>query len=208
MTKINPLYLKQKLSEYDERLKKSTLELNKVSELFRDEKKSTFLDLAKYSGATLGIMFTFLGVLIGLDGVLSWCAKLFFFLSGILFTLCIVVSLAIRTSSNLYLFYSRKIFYLNDRNVSLSVQSTIIDQHPEQVTVIGKDSIDASNIMIKQKEDLNNTSIGISKELKKCEKLSKIYEKIFKYGAYIDYGLFASGYIALMLFVYIVLTTI
>lgn len=208
MTKVDPLYLKQQLKEYDDSTKQSTEELNKASELFRDEKKATFLDLAKYSGATLGVMFTFLGVLVGLDGALSWWAKAYFIIASILFVLCIMTSLMIRVSSNLFIFYTRKIFYLNDRGKSFSVQQTIIDQYPEQVLVPGRDGEDATAVMRERKESLQNASLKIDKELRKSKRFSKLYEKIFKYGAYVDYVVFASGYVVLTLFVFTVLKTI
>ena len=208
MTEVDPLYLKQQLKEYDDSTKQSTEELNKASELFRDEKKATFLDLAKYSGATLGVMFTFLGVLVGLDGALSWWAKACFIIASILFVLCIMTSLMIRVSSNLFIFYTRKIFYLNDRGKSFSVQQTIIDQYPEQVLVPGKDGEDATAVMRERKESLQNASLKIDKELRKSKRFSKLYEKIFKYGAYVDYVVFASGYVVLTLFVFTVLKTI
>ena len=208
MTKVDPLYLKQQLKEYDDSTKQSTEELNKASELFRDEKKATFLDLAKYSGATLGVMFTFLGVLVGLDGALSWWAKACFIIASILFVLCIMMSLMIRVSSNLFIFYTRKIFYLNDRGKSFSVQQTIIDQYPEQVLVPGKDGEDATAVMRERKESLQNASLKIDKELRKSKRFSKLYEKIFKYGSYVDYVVFASGYVVLTLFVFTVLKTI
>lgn len=208
MTEVDPLYLKQQLKEYDDSTKQSTEELNKASELFRDEKKATFLDLAKYSGATLGVMFTFLGVLVGLDGALSWWAKAYFIIASILFVLCIMTSLMIRVSSNLFIFYTRKIFYLNDRGKSFSVQQTIIDQYPEQVLVPGRDGEDATAVMRERKESLQNASLKIDKELRKSKRFSKLYEKIFKYGAYVDYVVFASGYVVLTLFVFTVLKTI
>ena len=208
MTKIDPSYLKQQLKEYDDSTKQSTEELNKASELFRDEKKAIFLDLAKYSGATLGVMFTFLGVLVGLDGALSWWAKAYFIIASILFVLCIMTSLMIRVSSNLFIFYTRKIFYLNDRGKSFSVQQTIIDQYPEQVLVPGKNGEDATAVMSERKESLQNASRKIENELRKSKRLSKVYEKIFKYGAYADYVIFASGYIMLTLFVFVVLKAI
>ena len=62
--------------------------------------------------------------------------------------------------------------------------------------------------MRERKESLQNASLKIDKELRKSKRFSKLYENIFKYGSYVDYVVFASGYVVLTLFVFTVLKTI
>ena len=91
----------QQLQEARKRAIDSTNVLNESSQDIREGKIDIFDQIARYSGGTASVMFTFLGVLIGLKNGQEYINGSFIF-AMMLFVVCIAISLFLRQATRLY----------------------------------------------------------------------------------------------------------
>lgn len=202
MSKKSPLQLKSDMAEFESRTKESVQRLNDFSNQIRLGKVENYDTVAKYSGGTVTVMFTFLGIILGLSGNISDTSKLAFVASTILFVCCIGLSLVLRQSVKLYAFYLQNNFYLSDRKTLFSIQQDVMRDFPDKVAVISTgESTDEQSVIQERLESTENSIEKLESEIIKSKRKTRTHEMIFKFGGYLIYGLFTLGYVSLAMFI-------
>lgn len=90
----------QQLKEAQKQAIDSTNMLNESSQDIREGRIDIFDQIAKYSGGIASVMFTFLGVLIGLKNDQEYINGSFIF-AMMLFVVCIAISLFLRQATTM-----------------------------------------------------------------------------------------------------------
>jgi hypothetical protein cdivTM_07069 len=170
----------------------STNMLNKSSQDIREGRIDIFDQIAKYSGGTASVMFTFLGVLIGLKNGQAHidCS---FIAAMMLFVVCIAISLFLRQATRLYGFYQTNQLRLGSLQDRYTLEKDILHGHnPETNT-----RKDISNIYAELEKGVDT----IAAERARNQKKARLWSVIFKHGPWVLYIAFAGAYTFLFCFV-------
>ena len=182
----------QQLQEARKRAIDSTNVLNESSQDIREGKIDIFDQIARYSGGTASVMFTFLGVLIGLKNGQEYINGSFIF-AMMLFVVCIVISLFLRQVTRLYGYYQTNQLRLDSLHDMRIIEKDILYDHsPEADT--GKDTL---NVHTELEKETNR----IAAEIPRNQKKARLWSVIFKHGPWLLYIAFAGAYVLLFFFV-------
>ncbi len=182
----------QQLQEARKRTIDSTNVLNESSQDIREGKIDIFDQIAKYSGGTASVMFTFLGVLIGLKNGQAHIDGSFI-AAMMLFVVCIAISLFLRQATRLYGFYQTNQLRLDSLRDMRTLEKDVLQDHnPEANT-----RKDTSNVHI----ELEKAANRIDAEKVRNQKKSRLWSLIFKHGPWLLYIAFAGAYVLLFFFV-------
>ena len=182
----------QQLQEARKRAIDSTNMLNESSQDIREGKIDIFDQIAKYSGGTASVMFTFLGVLIGLKNGQAHIDGSFI-AAMMLFVVCIAISLFLRQATRLYGFYQTNQLRLDSLRDMRTLEKDVLQDHnPEAST-----RKDTSNVHI----ELEKAANRIDAEKVRNQKKSRLWSLIFKHGPWLLYIAFAGAYVLLFFFV-------
>ena len=182
----------QQLQEARKRAADSTNMLNESSQDIQEGRIDIFDQIAKYSGGTASVMFTFLSVLIGLKNGKAHidCS---FIAAMMLFVVCIVISLFLRQATRLYGYYQTNQLRLDSlRDMRILEKDVFQDHSPEANT-----RKDTSNVHT----ELEKTTDRIDAEKSRNQKKSRLWSLIFKHGPWLLYIAFAGAYVLLFFFV-------
>lgn len=182
----------QQLQEARKRAADSTNVLNESSQDIREGRIDIFDQIARYSGGTASVMFTFLGVLIGLKNgkVHIDCS---FIAAMMLFVVCIVISLFLRQATRLYGYYQTNQLRLDSlRDMRILEKDALRGHNPEANT-----RKDTSNVHT----ELEKAANRIDAEKARNQKKSRLWSLIFKHGPWLLYIAFAGAYVLLFFFV-------
>ena len=182
----------QQLQEARKRAADSTNMLNESSQDIREGRIDIFDQIAKYSGGTASVMFTFLGVLIGLKNDQEYINGSFIF-AMMLFVVCIAISLFLRQATRLYGYYQTNQLRLDSLRDMRTLEKDVLQDHnPEANT-----RKDTSNVHI----ELEKAANRIDAEKVRNQKKSRLWSLIFKHGPWLLYIAFAGAYVLLFFFV-------
>ena len=182
----------QQLQEARKRTIDSTNVLNESSQDIREGKIDIFDQIAKYSGGTASVMFTFLGVLIGLKNGQAHIDGSFI-AAMMLFVVCIAISLFLRQATRLYGFYQTNQLRLDSLRDMRTLEKDVLQDHnPEANT-----RKDISNVHT----ELEKAANRIDAEKARNQKKSRLWSLIFKHGPWLLYIAFAGAYVLLFFFV-------
>lgn len=182
----------QQLQEARKRAIDSTNMLNKSSQDIREGRIDIFDQIARYSGGTASVMFTFLGVLIGLKNGQEYINGSFIF-AMMLFVVCIVISLFLRQVTRLYGYYQTNQLRLDSlQDMRIIEKDILYDHSPEANT--GKDTL---NVHTELEKETNR----IAAEIARNQKKARLWSVIFKHGPWLLYIAFAGAYAFLFCFV-------
>ena len=182
----------QQLKEAQKQADDNTNMLNESSQDIREGKIDIFDQIARYSGGTASVMFTFLGVLIGLKNgkVHIDCS---FIAAMMLFVVCIAISLFLRQATRLYGYYQTNQLRLDSLHDMRIIEKDILYDHsPEADT--GKDTL---NVHTELEKETNR----IAAEIPRNQKKARLWSVIFKHGPWLLYIAFAGAYAFLFCFV-------
>ena len=182
----------QQLQEARKRAIDSTNMLNESSQDIREGRIDIFDQIARYSGGTASVMFTFLGVLIGLKNGQAHidCS---FIAAMMLFVVCIVISLFLRQATRLYGYYQTNQLRLDSlRDMRILEKDALRGHNPEANT-----RKDTSNVHT----ELEKAANRIDAEKARNQKKSRLWSLIFKHGPWLLYIAFAGAYVLLFFFV-------
>lgn len=131
----------QQLKEAQKQAIDNTNMLNESSQNIREGRIDIFDQIAKYSGGTASVMFTFLGVLIGLKNDQEYINGSFIF-AMMLFVVCIAISLFLRQATRLYGYYQTNQLRLDSlRDMRILEKDALRGHNPEANTRIPQMSI-------------------------------------------------------------------
>lgn len=182
----------QQLQEARKRAADSTNMLNESSQDIQEGRIDIFDQIAKYSGGTASVMFTFLGVLIGLKNGKAHidCS---FIAAMMLFVVCIVISLFLRQATRLYGYYQTNQLRLDSlRDMRILEKDVFQDHSPEANT-----RKDTSNVHT----ELEKATDRIDAEKARNQKKARLWSAVFKHGPWLLYIVFAGAYVFLFCFV-------
>lgn len=182
----------QQLQEAQKRAIDNTNMLNKSSQDIREGRIDIFDQIAKYSGGTASVMFTFLGVLIGLknDQAHIDCS---FIVAMMLFVVCIVISLFLRQATRLYGYYQTNQLRLNSLHGMRIIEKDVLYEHSSEANT----RKDTSNVHAELEKETNRIDAEIARNQKKV----RLWSTIFKYGPWLLYIVFSGAYAFLFCFV-------
>lgn len=182
----------QQLQEARKRAADSTNVLNESSQDIREGRIDIFDQIARYSGGTASVMFTFLGVLIGLKNGKAHidCS---FIAAMMLFVVCIVISLFLHQATRLYGYYQTNQLRLDSlRDMRILEKDVFQDHSPEANT-----RKDTSNVHT----ELEKATDRIDAEKARNQKKARLWSAIFKHGPWLLYIAFVGAYAFLFCFV-------
>ncbi len=182
----------QQLKEAQKQADDNRNMLDKSSQDIREGKIDIFDQIARYSGGTASVMFTFLGVLIGLKNgkVHIDCS---FIAAMMLFVVCIAISLFLRQATRLYGYYQTNQLRLDSLHNRYTLEKdTLQDYSPGANT-----RKDTSNVHA----ELEKATNSIDAEKARNQKKARLWSTIFKYGPWLLYMIFAGAYAFLFCFV-------
>ena len=182
----------QQLQEARKRAADSTNMLNESSQDIQEGRIDIFDQIVKYSGGTASVMFTFLGVLIGLKNGKAHidCS---FIAAMMLFVVCIVISLFLRQATRLYGYYQTNQLRLDSlRDMRILEKDVFQDHSPEANT-----RKDTSNVHT----ELEKATDRIDAEKARNQKKARLWSAVFKHGPWLLYIVFAGVYVFLFCFV-------
>lgn len=166
--------------------------LDKSSQDIREGKIDIFDQIARYSGGTASVMFTFLGVLIGLKNGQEYINGSFIF-AMMLFVVCIAISLFLRQATRLYGYYQANQLRLDSLRDMRMIEKDVLYDHSLE-TDTGKDT---SNVHT----ELEKATNRIAAEIAKNQKKARLWSAIFKHGPWLLYIAFVGAYAFLFCFV-------
>lgn len=182
----------QQLKEAQKQAIDNTNMLNESSQNIREGRIDIFDQIAKYSGGTASVMFTFLGVLIGLKNDQEYINGSFIF-AMMLFVVCIAISLFLRQATRLYGYYQTNQLRLDSlRDMRILEKDALRGHNPEANT-----RKDTSNVHT----ELEKAANRIDAEKARNQKKSRLWSLIFKHGPWLLYIAFAGAYVFLFCFV-------
>lgn len=182
----------QQLKEAQKQADDNTNMLNESSQDIREGKIDIFDQIARYSGGTASVMFTFLGVLIGLKNGQAHidCS---FIAAMMLFVVCIAISLFLRQATRLYGYYQTNQLRLDSlRDMRTLEKDALRGHNPEANT-----RKDISNIYAELEKEVDTIATEMSRNQKKV----RLWSTIFKHGPWLLYIIFAGAYVFLFCFV-------
>ncbi|TWP20394.1 hypothetical protein EUA63_01550 [TM7 phylum sp. oral taxon 348] len=182
----------QQLKEAQKQADDNTNMLNESSQDIREGKIDIFDQIARYSGGTASVMFTFLGVLIGLKNGQAHidCS---FIAAMMLFVVCIAISLFLRQATRLYGYYQTNQLRLDSlRDMRTLEKDALRGHNPEANT-----RKDISNVHA----ELEKATNRIAAEIARNQKKARLWSAIFKHGPWLLYIVFAGAYAFLFCFV-------
>ena len=186
-------------SEQDQQLKKAqkqtidnTNMLNESSQDIREGRIDIFDQIARYSGGTASVMFTFLGVLIGLKNGQAHIDGSFI-AAMMLFVVCIAISLFLRQATRLYGFYQTNQLILDSLRDMRTLEKDVLYDHSSEANT----RKDTSNVHAELEKATNRTDAEKARNQKKV----KLWSAIFKHGPWLLYIAFAGAYAFLFCFV-------
>ena len=182
----------QQLKEAQKQADDNTNMLNESSQDIREGKIDIFDQIARYSGGTASVMFTFLGVLIGLKNGQAHidCS---FIAAMMLFVVCIAISLFLRQATRLYGYYQTNQLRLDSlRDMRTLEKDALRGHNPEANT-----RKDISNVHA----ELEKATNRIAAEIARNQKKARLWSAIFKHGLWLLYIVFAGAYAFLFCFV-------
>lgn len=182
----------QQLREARKRAIDSTNVLNQSSQDIREGRIDIFDQIARYSGGTASVMFTFLGVLIGLKNgkVHIDCS---FIAAMMLFVVCIVISLFLRQATRLYGYYQTNQLRLDSLHNRYTLEKDILQDYSLGANT-RKDTSDVH-------AELEKATNRIDTEKARNQKKVRLWSTIFKHGPWLLYIKFAGAYAFLFCFV-------
>lgn len=182
----------QQLKEAQKQADDNTNMLNESSQDIREGKIDIFDQIARYSGGTASVMFTFLGVLIGLKNgkVHIDCS---FIAAMMLFVVCIVISLFLRQATRLYGYYQINQLTLDSLHNRYTLEKDILQDYSSGANT----RKDASNVHA----ELEKVTNRIDAEKARNQKKARLWSVIFKHGPWLLYIIFAGAYVFLFCFV-------
>ena len=182
----------QQLQEAQKRAADSTNMLNESSQDIREGRIDIFDQIAKYSGGTASVMFTFLGVLIGLKNGQAHidCS---FIAAMVLFVVCIAISLFLRQATRLYGYYQTNQPRLDSLHDMRIIEKDVLYDHSSEANT----RKDTSNVHAELEKETNR----IDAEIARNQKKARLWSTIFKYGPWLLYIAFAGAYAFLFCFV-------
>lgn len=166
--------------------------LDKSSQDIREGKIDIFDQIARYSGGTASVMFTFLGVLIGLKNGQEYINGSFIF-AMMLFVVCIAISLFLRQATRLYGYYQANQLRLDSLRDMRMIEKDVLYDHSLE-TDTGKDT---SNVHT----ELEKATNRIAAEIARNQKKARLWSAIFKHGPWLLYIAFVGAYAFLFCFV-------
>ena len=124
----------QQLQEARKRAADSTNVLNESSQDIREGRIDIFDQIARYSGGTASVMFTFLGVLIGLKNGQAHidCS---FIAAMMLFVVCIAISLFLRQATRLYGYYQTNQLRLDSLHDMRIIEKDVLYDHSSEANI-------------------------------------------------------------------------
>jgi len=170
----------------------STNVLNESSQDIREGRIDIFDQIARYSGGTASVMFTFLGVLIGLKNGQAHIDGSFI-AAMMLFVVCIAISLFLRQATRLYGFYQTNQLRLDSLRDMRTLEKDILYDHGSEANT----RKDISNVHA----ELEKATNRIAAEIARNQKKSRLWSAIFKHGPWLLYIVFAGAYAFLFCFV-------
>ena len=182
----------QQLQEARKRAADSTNVLNESSQDIREGRIDIFDQIARYSGGTASVMFTFLGVLIGLKNGQAHIDGSFI-AAMMLFVVCIVISLFLRQATRLYGFYQTNQLRLDSLRDMRTFEKDVLYDHGSEANT----RKDTSNVHT----ELEKAANRIDAEKARNQKKSRLWSLIFKHGPWLLYIAFAGAYVLLFFFV-------
>ena len=182
----------QQLQEARKRAADSTNVLNESSQDIREGRIDIFDQIARYSGGTASVMFTFLGVLIGLKNGQAHidCS---FIAAMMLFVVCIAISLFLRQATRLYGYYQTNQLRLDSLHDMRIIEKDVLYDHSSEANT----RKDTSNVHAELEKETNR----IDAEIARNQKKARLWSTIFKYGPWLLYIAFAGAYVLLFFFV-------
>lgn len=182
----------QQLKEAQKQADDNTNMLNESSQDIREGKIDIFDQIARYSGGTASVMFTFLGVLIGLKNGQAHIDGSFI-AAMMLFVVCIAISLFLRQATRLYGYYQTNQLRLDSlRDMRTLEKDALRGHNPEANT-----RKDISNVHA----ELEKATNRIAAEIARNQKKARLWSAIFKHGPWLLYIVFAGAYAFLFCFV-------
>jgi hypothetical protein cdivTM_07069 len=163
------------LEKAEQHIVESTRVLNDISQSVRHEEINIYDQIAKYSGGTASVMFTFLGVLISLKSNQKYVNHMFI-IAMALFVVCIGLSLLLRRAIYFWVFYQANHHRLYDLKKKYVLEKSILKDMEKK-----KDKIDG--------------------EITKNEEKENKWHFVYKYGSWLLYVCFTVAYIFLFAFV-------
>ena len=182
----------QQLQEARKRAIDSTNVLDESSQDIREGKIDIFDQIARYSGGTASVMFTFLGVLIGLKNDQEYINGSFIF-AMMLFVVCIAISLFLRQATRLYGYYQANQLRLDSlHDMCITEKDVLYDHGSEANTRKDTSSVHA---------ELEKATNRIDAEKARNQKKVRLWSTIFKHGPWLLYIAFVGAYAFLFCFV-------
>ena len=182
----------QQLQEARKRAIDSTNVLDESSQDIREGKIDIFDQIARYSGGTASVMFTFLGVLIGLKNGQEYSNDSFIF-AMMLFVVCIAISLFLRQATRLYGYYQANQLRLDSlHDMCITEKDVLYDNGSEANTRKDTSSVHA---------ELEKATNRIDAEKARNQKKVRLWSTIFKHGPWLLYIAFVGAYAFLFCFV-------
>lgn len=182
----------QQLQEARKRAADSTNVLNESSQDIREGRIDIFDQIARYSGGTASVMFTFLGVLIGLKNGQAHIDCSFIF-AMMLFVVCIVISLFLRQATRLYGYYQTNQLRLDSLHYMRIIEKDVLYDHSSEANT----RKDTSNVHA----ELEKVTNRIDAEIVRNQKKARLWSAVFKHGPWLLYIVFAGAYVLLFFFV-------
>ena len=170
----------------------STNVLNESSQDIREGKIDIFDQIARYSGGTASVMFTFLGVLIGLKNGQEYINGSFIF-AMMLFVVCIAISLFLRQATRLYGYYQTNQLRLDSLRDMRIIEKDVLCNHSSETNT----RKDISNVHAELEKATNRIAAKIARNQKKA----RLWSAIFKHGPWLLYIAFVGAYAFLFCFV-------
>ena len=193
---MDEIQLNQKQDQQLKKAQKQTIDntnmLNESSQDIREGRIDIFDQIARYSGGTASVMFTFLGVLIGLKNgkVHIDCS---FIAAMMLFVVCIVISLFLRQATRLYGYYQTNQLRLDSLRDMRIIEKDVLCNHSSEANT----RKDISNVHA----ELEKVTNRIAAEIARNQKKARLWSAIFKHGPWLLYIVFAGAYAFLFCFV-------
>jgi len=193
---MDEIQLNQKQDQQLKKAQKQTIDntnmLNESSQDIREGRIDIFDQIARYSGGTASVMFTFLGVLIGLKNGQEYINDSFI-AAMMLFVVCIAVSLFLRQATRLYGYYQTNQLRLDSLRDMRTLEKDVLYDHGSEANT----RKDISNVHA----ELEKVTNRIAAEIARNQKKARLWSAIFKHGPWLLYIVFAGAYAFLFCFV-------
>ena len=178
--------------EQDQQLQEARKRAIDSTNNIREGRIDIFDQIARYSGGTASVMFTFLGVLIGLKNGQAHIDCSFIF-AMMLFVVCIAISLFLRQATRLYGYYQANQLRLDSLRDMRIIEKDVLCNHSSEANT----RKDISNVHA----ELEKATNRIAAEIASNQKKARLWSAIFKHGPWLLYIAFVGAYAFLFCFV-------